>query len=54
MVNLNMLDSIEEDGEREEQDYSIVIYIVKKGDTLLVKASHFMEFAEVVEEIITM
>ena len=33
-ANLNMIDSIQEDGEREEQDYSLVIYIVKKGDTL--------------------
>lgn len=41
MVNLNMLDSIEEDGEREEQDYSIVIYIVKKGDTLWNIAKEF-------------
>lgn len=41
MANLNMIDSIEEDGEREEQDYSIVIYIVKKGDTLWNIAKEF-------------
>ena len=33
-ANINIIDSIEESEEREEQDYSIVIYIVKKGDTL--------------------
>ena len=40
-ANLNMIDSIEERGEREEQDYSIVIYIVKKGDTLWNIAKEF-------------
>ncbi len=33
-ANMNLIDSIEETGEREEQDYSFIIYIVKKGDTL--------------------
>lgn len=33
-ANINAIDSIEESEEREEQDYSIIIYIVKKGDTL--------------------
>lgn len=41
MANINMIDSIEENGEREEQDYSIVIYIVKKGDTLWNIAKEF-------------
>lgn len=41
MANLNMIDSIEEDGDREEQDYSIVIYIVKKGDILWNIAKEF-------------
>lgn len=40
-ANINMIDSIEEDGEREEQDYSIVIYVVKKGDTLWKIAKEF-------------
>ena len=40
-ANLNMIDSIQEDGEREEQDYSLVIYIVKKGDTLWNIAKEF-------------
>lgn len=33
-ANVNIIDSVQENGEREEQDYSIVMYIVKKGDTL--------------------
>ncbi len=40
-ANLNMIDSIEENDEREEQDYSIAIYIVKKGDTLWNIAKEF-------------
>lgn len=40
-ANINMIDSIAENGEREEQDYSIVIYIVKKGDTLWNIAKEF-------------
>lgn len=40
-ANINVIDSIEENGEREEQDYSIVIYIVKKGDTLWNIAKEF-------------
>jgi len=40
-ANLNMIDSIVEDGEREEQDYSLVIYVVKKGDTLWKIAKEF-------------
>ena len=33
-TNLNIMDEIETNGEREEEDYSIIMYIVKKGDTL--------------------
>ena len=40
-ANLNMIDSIVEDGEREEQDYSLIIYVVKKGDTLWNIAKEF-------------
>lgn len=40
-ANINMIDSIQEDGEREEQDYSIMMYIVKKGDTLWKIAKEF-------------
>ena len=32
--NLNVIDEIQTNGEREEEDYSIVMYIVKKGDSL--------------------
>ena len=32
--NLNVIDEIEANGEREEEDYSIIMYIVKKGDSL--------------------
>lgn len=41
MANINMIDSIEENGEREEQDYSLIIYIVKRGDTLWNIAKEF-------------
>ena len=40
-ANINMIDKIQENGDREEQDYSIVIYIVKKGDTLWNIAKEF-------------
>lgn len=40
-LNLNILDEIQTAGEREEQDYNIVIYIVKKGDTLWNIAKRF-------------
>ena len=33
-VNINTIDEIQTSGEREEQDYSIIMYIVKKDDTL--------------------
>lgn len=33
-TNINTIDEIQTNGEREEQDYSIIMYIVKKGDTL--------------------
>ena len=32
--NLNVIDEIATNGEREEEDYSIIMYIVKKGDSL--------------------
>lgn len=40
-ASINAIDSIQENGEREEQDYSIVIYIVKKSDTLWNIAKEF-------------
>lgn len=33
-VNINTINEIQANGEREEQDYSIIMYIVKKDDTL--------------------
>ena len=33
-TNLNIMNEIQTNGEREEQDYSLILYIVKKGDTL--------------------
>ena len=40
-ANINMIDSIQENENSEEEDYSIVIYIVKKGDTLWNIAKEF-------------
>lgn len=33
-ININTIDEVQTNGEREEQDYSIIMYIVKKDDTL--------------------
>ncbi len=33
-TSINVMDEIQTNGEREEQDYSIILYIVKKDDTL--------------------
>lgn len=33
-ININIMDEIQTNGEREEEDYSIIMYIVKKDDTL--------------------
>ena len=41
MANMNLIDTIEEEGEREEQDYSLIIYIVKKDDTIWKIAKQF-------------
>lgn len=32
--NMNIMNEIQTNGEREEEDYSLILYIVKKGDTL--------------------
>ena len=40
-VNINTIDEIQTNGEREEQDYSIIMYIVKKDDTLWNIAKRF-------------
>ena len=33
-TNINVMDEIQTNGEREMEDYSVIMYIVKKGDTL--------------------
>ena len=33
-TNLNIMNEIQTNGEREAEDYSLILYIVKKGDTL--------------------
>lgn len=40
-ININTIDEIKTNGEREEQDYSIVMYIVKKDDSLWKIAKKF-------------
>lgn len=40
-TNMNIMDEIQTNGEREEQDYSILMYIVKKDDTLWKIAKRF-------------
>lgn len=48
-TNLNIMDEIQTNGEREAEDYSIVMYIVKKGDTLWNIAK---KFGSTVEDIV--
>lgn len=40
-TNLNIIDEIQNEGEREAEDYSILMYIVKKDDTLWKIAKRF-------------
>ena len=40
-ARLSVADEIQSDGEREEQDYSIILYIVKEGDSLWKIAKEF-------------
>lgn len=40
-TNLNIMDEIQTNGEREEEDYNLIIYIVKKDDTLWQIAKKF-------------
>ena len=41
MANLNMIDEIKISGNRDIEDYNIIIYIVKKDDTLWKIAKKF-------------
>lgn len=47
-VNVNLVSNVQEDGNRENQDYSLIIYIVQKGDTMWKIAK---EFGTTVDEI---
>lgn len=40
-ANMDIIDEIQSNGEREQEDYNIVMYIVKKGDTLWEIAKKF-------------
>ena len=51
MTNINVIDSIEENGEREDENYSIVIYMVKEGDTLWQIAKKFGGTVEAISKI---
>ena len=48
-TRLSVMDEIQSDGEREAQDYSIILYIVKKGDTLWNIAK---EFGSTIDDIV--
>ena len=48
-ANMNVMNEIQTNGEREEEDYSILMYIVKKDDTLWNIAK---EFGSTVDDIV--
>ena len=49
-TNLNIMDEIQTNGEREAEDYSIIMYIVKKDDTLWKIAKKFGSTVEDIDQ----
>ena len=48
-IHINTIDEVQTNGEREEQDYSIIMYIVKKGESLWSIAK---TFGSTIEDIV--